>query len=307
MSPPPIRFPLPTLILVVLLAVVGWWGRAWLEAVGDAVRSGFARIASGPPVPSSDVPMRREGGIVRKVLLLRDGVQATRVPDGPLADTIGRRIFADVYDIWPIRGEPTHYRIGNRRPIGWVSAADVLPWDTRLVLVPEPGTIPLTGNSKNSDEVGIDVDGTPLPVIDWEGRRVQVAIWEPGASWERIDQTVWVPIDGIRADFGVFLSRAELLELLRRSLDASPDELRAMRIGALLGRLAPGESIGGDQVEQAERAMPGAIDWTLGLADAPLSDRLGRLNDEWDADAAWEGIEYRAVPLEVLPGPGDAE
>jgi hypothetical protein len=297
-SPPPIRYPLPTLVLFLLLGVVAWWGRAWIESIGDAVRSGIDRVASGPPVPSSVEPMQREGGIVRKVLLLRDGVRATGVPDGEPVETIRRRIFADVYDVWPLRGEPTHYRVGNRRPIGWVPAADVLPWDTRLVLMPRGGTIPLGEGPADPAPTSVEVDGTPLPVIDWEGRAVRVATWEPGAAWERVDRMGWVPLDGVPMDFGAFLSRAELLELLRRSLDASPDELRSMRVLAMLGRLGPGESIGSDQLREVERVMPGVVDGTIWQEEEPIVDRLGRLNDDWKADAAWSGIEYRAVTLE---------
>src|SRR5690606_33872079 len=125
MTPPPTRYPLPTLALIALLGVLAWSGRAWIAAIGAPVRAGIDRVASGPPVPSSSAPQRLAGPIVRKVLLLREGVAATDLPDGSPVETINRRIFADVYDVWPLRGEPTHYRIGNRRPIGWVRAGDV--------------------------------------------------------------------------------------------------------------------------------------------------------------------------------------
>lgn len=308
MTPPPIRYPLPTLILVILLGVVAWWGRGWVDVVGAAVRAGIDRVVSGPPVPSSDEPMQHDGGIVRKVLLLRDGVEATDIPDGDPVETIRRRIFADVYDVWPLRGEPTHYRIGNRRPIGWVPAGDVLPWDTRIVLIPGSENIPLGSGPRDSAPTEIGVDDTPIPVISWdaEARAVRVALWDPGAPWERVERVGWVPIDGIEVECRALLSRAELLELLRRSVDASPGEMEGLRVMAVLGTLGAGETLREDQVERIRRFIPGAADWTIWQDEEPLADRLGRLNDEWRADAAWSGIEYRAVPLEDLPEADDA-
>jgi hypothetical protein len=168
--------------------------------------------------------------------------------------------------------------------------------------MPSGETIPLGEGPADPDPISVEADGTPLPVIDWEGRAVRVAYWEPGAAWERVERLGWVPLDGVPTDFGAIISRAELLELLRRSLDASPDELRSMRVLTLLGRLSSGESIGSDQIEAVERVLPGAVDSTIWQEEPLLADRLGRLNDEWKADAAWSGIEYRAVTLDDLPG-----
>ncbi|RUL88347.1 hypothetical protein [Tautonia sociabilis] len=304
MSPPPIRYPLPTLALLVLLAVLSWWGRDWLSAAGAAVRSGIDRIASGPPVPSSSDPMQGDGGIVRKVLLLRDGVEATDRPDGTTVETIGRRIFADVYDVWPLTGEPTHYRIGNRRPIGWVPAEEVLPWDTRIVLIPEPGRIALADEPGGSDRALVEVDGTPLPVVDWRGGDLRIVAWELGKGWERVSRSGWVRVGQVNGTLGALVSRTELLELLRRSLDVSPAEARALRVLTLLGRMAPGESIRAEQVEEVERALSGGgeLGGSPSIDREALSDRLGRLNDEWEADATWSGIEYRAIPLNDLSG-----
>ena len=59
------------------------------------------------------------GGAPRSVPL---GI--SKLSYGPLAsaiapaESIGHRMFVDIYDVWPQSGEPAHYRVGNRRPFG---------------------------------------------------------------------------------------------------------------------------------------------------------------------------------------------
>src|SRR5262249_12514702 len=124
LTPPPIRYPLPTLIALLLAALLAWRGASWAGAWRPASAARMARAGAGPAVPSSPDPKVVAGPILRRVLLLHDETPVADTPGGRPTDSVRHRMFADVYDLWPPSGDPTHYRIGNRRPLGWVSAAD---------------------------------------------------------------------------------------------------------------------------------------------------------------------------------------
>src|SRR5262245_31594776 len=116
---PPIRYPLPTLIALVVLALALWRGEAWTRPLRAALAARLARAVEGPPVPHSDRPQVVAGPIFRKGLLLHDDVAVASRPGGPPVelDTIRHRMFVDIYDAWPLTGAATDYRVGNRRPI----------------------------------------------------------------------------------------------------------------------------------------------------------------------------------------------
>lgn len=304
MTPPPIRYPLPTIIVLVVVCLLVWRGNTWLATVTAPVWAGIDRIRSGPPFPESTEPMRVSGPIVRKVLLLKEGVEATDVPGGVPVETIRRRIFVDVYDVWPLSGTPTHYRIGNRRPIGWVEAGTVLPWDTRLVLNPAGRSLRLRRDPADEQVIHIDPDPVPLPVLDWNSEAVEVAVWAPSAPWSRVDATGWVRIEEVPHDsFGVLLTRYELLELLRLVLEPAASGSTPGRISAILGTIGAQDGLSVEQIAEAHRHLPETILRVPATEGERSADKLGRINDDWNPDVSWSGIAYQAIPLSALPKP----
>ena len=288
MTPPPIRYPLPTLLALLVLGVVAWSARGLIAAADIAVRNGLDRLVSGPPVPHSDVP-KRDGPLTRRVLLLRDNVDATETPDGPVLEPIRRRIFADIYDVWPLHGPSTHYRIGNRRPIGWVDAIDVLPWDTRLVITPTADALPMS-DSPNGPFPDRPVGPGSLPVIGWDDGMIEVALWDDGMPWERVAGTAWIKGSDLPEEsWGVWMSRSELLETLRRFLER-PNDRSSPPFSAILG------SLGSESDDQAAAfaALPAAV---ARLVAEPNADRLARINESWNTEARWSGLEFAAIPL----------
>src|SRR3954453_1465283 len=96
---PPIRYPLPTLVLLCVLGLVAWRGERMTRPLRAAWAARLQRAREGPPVPSSRDPQVVSGPIVRKALLLHDDVTASVRPGGPPEETIRLRMFVDVYDV----------------------------------------------------------------------------------------------------------------------------------------------------------------------------------------------------------------
>jgi hypothetical protein len=303
MTPPPIRYPLPTIVLLVVLGVLVWRGYDWFATVSGPAWAAIDRIRSGPPFPASTEPMRGAGPIVRKVLLLRGGVSATDAPGGEPVETIRRRMFADVYDVWPLRGDPTHYRIGNRRPIGWVEADAVLPWDTRVVLRPTGTSLRLRADPGDEQGERIALDSIPLPVVDWTSDAVRVAVWDASEPWVRVDRRGWVRMEEVPPEaFGVLLTRYELLELLRLAIEPAPGGSPSGRTSAILGTLGSEVGLSDEQTEEVRRNFPEAILEVRTSGGNASVEQLGRLNDLWNPDVTWSGISYQAIPLWAIPG-----
>jgi hypothetical protein len=252
----------------------------------SALASRLSRAVEGPPLPHSDRPQVVAGPILRRALLLRDNVPVAERPGGPTSETIRRRMFVDVYDVWPLAGQATHYRVGTRRPLGWVNAAELLPWDTRLVI--RRGDKPLS-----------------LPVVGQRPDAVELAVWDPDQPWSAVERREWVRTSDLTPSrWGVWLAREELLALLRRSLAGStgPAESREiLHLRAVLGRLLDDRPLRDADVRAARGALPPPA---LAIAAGSLDearDRLARINEEWSAEASWGGLAFGFIPLEALP------
>ena len=300
MRPPPIRYPLPTLLALIALVLLGRWGAELLRPLREAVTMRIRRAVEGPPVPSSSEPRRVAGPMLRRALLLHDETPATARPDGPPVETIRHRMIAFVYDVWPVRGEPTHYRIGGRRPIGWVAAADVLPWDTRLVVRAPEGTLALADSPGRPAATTADVGIVPVPVLAWTPEAIEVAVWERDRPWSEVARRAWIPTAALPTGaWGVWLSRDELLVLLRQPL--AHDAARATRLRALLGLLMDPAPLAAEDLAAARDALPAAAFAQDAQDVKSKSEALARLNDLWTPDASWSGLSFRAVPLAALP------
>ena len=229
------------------------------------------------------------GPIVRRALLLRDGVPVSGTSGGKIVETLRFRMLADVFDVWPLSGPPTHYRIGNRRPIGWVAAGDVLPWDTRLVV----------RQSKNKYPTDAFADA-PRPVLAWSGETLRVAAWERDRPWSGIAEVNGVQsADVPESSRGVLLSREELLTLLRGA--SSESDPKTLRLRAILGRLADDRPFDAADLDAARRALPAFAFAGEGRPAVEVSEGLARINEAWKADASWAGLSFMAVPIEALP------
>ena len=299
-TPPPIRYPLPTLLLAAALALAAWKGSALTAPLRAALTARWERAARGPDVPSSDRPMAVAGPLVRRVLLLRDDVPVADRPGGPAVDAIRSRMFADVYDGWPLAGPPTHYRVGNRRPIGWVAAADALAWDTRLVVRAPGGSIALADKPGGRATAPLSVGDVPMPVLEWRAGSIRVAAWEPRRPWAEVARVGWVKEADLSAEsWGAWMGGDELLILLR---PPPPGEDRGtQRLRALLGRLGGVDRWSAGAAAAVRGALPAAAFTGEGGSARDKDEALARLNEQWSPDASWSGLSFRAVPLKDLP------
>jgi len=295
-TPPPIRYPLPTLVAAAIFGVVAWKGEALSRPWRASLATRWERAVEGPAFPHSDAPMTIAGPLVRRVLLMQDDVPSAETPGGAAAEMIRHRMIADVYDVWPLSGTPTHYRIGNRRPLGWVAAGAVLTWDTRLVAMAARRRLAMAAAPGGSVEVG----EISTPIVEWRPGAVRVATWERGRPWSEVSKIEWVKDSDLPASaWGAFLSRDELLTLLRRSL--SGEDPKVLRLRAILGRLGDERPLSATDYEAARGALPSAAFSGTGESAGKASEALARINEEWTPDASWAGLAFRAVPVEALP------
>ena len=290
---PPIRYPLPSLLALILALLIAWRGEAWTRSWRAEVASRVRRAVEGPPVPRSDRPMVVVGPIIRRGLLLRDGVPVADRPRGAATGTIDRRMFVDIYDEWPDAAQPSHFRVGFRQQLGWVAAADLLPWNTRLVVRPPAGRLRIDGTA-------VEVGSAACPVLNANrrGDGVEVAVWAADHPWEVVGRRGWVRLADLPAEaWGVWISQVELPNLLRLALDGDPDVLRLV---AVLGRVTATGTLAAGDVALARPALPA-------VAFAPESrrpgavDRLAEANAQPRTDARWSGLAFRFLPLSDLP------
>ncbi len=294
---PPIRYPLPSLLALAIAWLLAWqaaeWSRTWRSELAARARLAL----QGPPVPNSTRPKVVAGPITRRALLLRDETPAASKPDGPTIETIDRRMFVDVYDVWPEPGPISHLRVGNRKPIGWIPAPGVLPWDTRLVVRAPGGRLsmaPTPGGAGSPVPVGAG----SLPVLAWDGRAVELAVWDPARPWSEVARRGWVRLDDLPPDaWGVWISQVELPILLRLALDGDP---ALVRLRAVLGRLADARALTRADLEAARPALP-AVAFAPGPDPGRSLARLAEANARPEVEATWSGLNFRFLPMGDLP------
>jgi hypothetical protein len=272
--------------VLLLCGLLLWRGEAWTRSLRAALAARVVRAVEGPPLPHSDRPQVVAGPIIRRALLLHDEVPVSGRPGGPATETIRHRMFVDIYDVWPLTGAPTHYRVGNRKPVGWVNAADVLPWDTRLVIRRE-------GNA------------VTCPVLAGRPGGVEIAVWEAEQPWSAVARREVVPDSTVPPpSWGIWLAREELLALLRRTLAPGLDRAGAsdqLHLRAVLGQLHDEGTLSDDKVQAARAHLPPpALDRAAGSLDE-ARERLARINEEWSAESSWGGLQFRFIPLDALP------
>lgn len=301
MNPPTIRYPLPTLLALILLGLIAWQGAGLASSGWERVTERWHRLVEGPPVPSSTEPQVIAGPIVRRVLLLEEATPATERPDGRLAEFIRFPGFFDVYDVWPLEGEPSHYRIGNRRPFGWVPESKVLPWSTRLVARSSDGRVRAQNQEDPTGLEPVAIGTSPLPILNWEGDLLQIMTWQAGEAWQEPKRPIWVESDDMKAK-GILLSRDELLILLDQVLGLAASEAgESLRARALIGRLTRSRALDKSEIAAVRSALPAFAFDDPGDPRADRASRLAQLNASWEPVASWGGLEFMMVPIQDLP------
>jgi hypothetical protein len=249
-------------------------------------------------------------GVPRRGLLLHEGTPALDRPDGSVVKTIRYRMFVDIYDVWPLLGEPTHYRVGNRGAIGWVRAEDLLPWCTRLVRRPNSGSWKLAAQPSETPVRAVTNPKTVLPILNWNGGWIQEAAWNPSAPWSEVQFVGWEKIAPLEAasaggvaspDLGLLLTREELLELMRQLL-ATPEVQRdTLRLRASLGMLLLSDGLGERTRTELANLLPSWLFQVPSRGRDQILEALGRLNDDWKPVASWGSLEFAFVPLALVP------
>lgn len=296
--PPPIRYPLPTLLALILVSLLVWQGaklsRNWRAEMSARLKLGL----EGPPVPSSPRPQVVAGPMTRRGLLLHDDTPAATRPNRATVETIDRRMFVDVYDTWPSPGPVSHVRVGNRKPIGWISADDVLLWDTRLVVLAPKGRLTLADSPDGQGQV-IEVGPGSLPVLAWTDRAVKVAVWVQSKYWSKVARSGWVQTSELPAgSWGIWISQVELPILL--GLTNQGDAPLLTRLRAVLGRLTDNRPWASADLDALRAALPPVV-----FSDEPTlqqaAERLAEANAQPFSEAGWAGFSFRFLPLFDLP------
>ena len=157
-------------------------------------------------------------------------------------------MFVDIYDVRPLQGPPTHDRVGNRRPFGWVRRR------------PAALEHPAGGSGRRGElqfrtpaRAGRSRPAAPRPGIAarhrLDSRRRAGRRAAQGHAWEEVDRRVWVRPSDLPPDrWGVWLSRDELLVFLCRILAPSATEHREItrlrRAGPVHGGSSPWQLAG---------------------------------------------------------------
>jgi hypothetical protein len=299
---------LPTLLALILLGWLAWSGL-------DVARSLWADLsraverATTDQVPTAADPRLTSGPIPGRGLLLNDNTPAWTSPEpgAPAAETIGQRRIVDLLNVWPLRGEPTHFRVGSERPFGWITADQVLRWDTRLVVRADGQPLPLKetpGAGASAESPQITALGLlPILAIDERTESVQLAVWDREAPWRRVRQTGWLPLRDLPADrIEVLVSRAELLALLRLDpVSANSPSPRHLRLEAALGRLLDDAPPDPQSRDAPRRRLAPILDRVPPSLPLDSFAALSRINENWRPDATWGGVPFRGIPLDRLP------
>lgn len=132
---------------------------------------------------------------------------------------------------------------------------------------------------------------------------MELARWSAGRPWTDVEKIENVNMNRISSEcWGVWLSREELLSLLRRSMNDGPSESHSLlRLRALLGRLLDDRSLTDADLAAARPALPSPVFTIAAPSSSDASERLARINEQWHSEASWGGLSFQAVPLNVLP------
>lgn len=302
--PPPIRYPLPTLVALIVLSLAAWKGEAWTRPARAALLARVRRAVEGPPVPASARPAVVAGRATRRALPLRDGVAVSARPGGRASGAIDPRSIVEVFDVWPAGGPPTHLRVGHRAALGWVAAGDVLPWDTRLVVLAAADRLELasTPEAASGGSGRFEPGADACPVVGWTDRAVEVVVWDRAAPWSRVARRGWVAAGSIPPTaWAAWISDVELPIALRLAVGDEPGVAREL---AALGHLIDGQAWSPADRASSRPALPPFLPPAPASGSPPARqarERLAEANANPRVDSAWGGVSFRALPLDHFP------
>jgi hypothetical protein len=138
--------------------------------------------------------------------------------------------------------------------------------------------------------------------MTWTPGSIEVATWETDRAWQAVRGRV--PLREAEVppgDWGVWISRDELLNLLRRLGPGAREPVEITRLRALLGRLSDDRPLSRDDLSTAQHALPPPA-FAIKAAGAEVaSEELARANEAWTPEAAWAGLSFQFVPLSSFP------
>jgi hypothetical protein len=126
--------------------------------------------------------------------------------------------------------------------------------------------------------------------------------WDEPQPWQAVGRRVRIPLASLRPDdWGVWLSREELLGLLRR-IEPNPSEPPEItRLRAILGRLSDDRRLTAEDVAAARSALPAQAFDVKAASIQAASESLARANEDWKTEASWAGLSFRFLPISALP------
>jgi hypothetical protein len=207
-------------------------------------------------------------------------------------------MFVDVYDTWPSPGPVSHVRIGNRKPIGWVPVADVLLWDTRLVIRAPEGRL-ILADSPGGPGQKVEVGPASLPVLSWKDGAVEVAVWDQAHPWSKVARRGWVRLSDLPPEsWGAWISQVELPILL--GMANQGDAPLVARLRAVFGRLVESRLWTSSDVETLRNALP-AVVFAREPNAAKSAEQLAEVNARPAIETRWSGLTFQFLPLDLLP------
>jgi len=69
----------------------------------------------------------------------------------------------------------------------------------------------------------------------------------------------------------------------------------------VLGRMLDDRAISEGDLAEARRFLPSLVFPPAREPVEAVSDRLARINEEWESEASWGGLSFQSVPLVALP------
>ena len=301
--PPPIRYPLPTLLALFIFALAFWRGEAMTRPIRSALAARLARVVEGPPLPHSDRPQVVAGPITRKALLLHDDIPASDRPGGARGDDPPP---------WVRRGLRHLAPDGRADPLsGRLSPADRLGPRCGPAPLGHPPRRPEPRRSPCPSPRGLTMSRRPQPMWAgrpspcWVGPRMRSALRSgirsipgprstaaPGSGSRPCRHGAGVSGSVARNSWPCSAGRSpQPHRNHRRVSDSAPAARPAARRPPPHRRRPRG---------RACRAPAPALT-TVAASPAEVSDRLARANEDWSPETSWGGVSFEFIPLDMLP------
>ncbi len=142
-----------------------------------------------------------------------------------------------------------------------------------------------------------------FPVLSWTADTIEIADWDDSQPWQTVKSRVQLRIAELRPeDWGIWISRPELLSLVRRTGPNPAEPPATTRLRALLGRLSDDRPISAADQSAAKAFLLPQVhsDRNSILSLLESNESLARVNENWQGEASWGGLSFQFVPLSCL-------